>query len=164
MNEQKRKLITWATVLTPIVLIGTCNVYFNTKQETELLKNPQAGDYYVFTEGDKTGNLPFKIKEVTKDSIYFYMPQYAIMSLKQSKIESAVHKQEAKNDFYSDVVIGLDKATISKMTENPKHAIVINEDLSLAFVTAFGTHRTNAVDKALHTFAAAEKEKINMLL
>ncbi len=89
-------------LLTPIVLIATCNYYINTHQESAIIENPEAGDYFVFSGLIGTGDQPFKLKSIANDTMEFYVPKYEFADFQFNRSESKVYELDKKGDLYEE--------------------------------------------------------------
>lgn len=143
MSTPNKKYAKWLFLI-PIVVIATCNIIINTRDENAdkaITKNPQPGDYYVFFRQGGKLNLPFKVKSVDKESIRFYVPRYelGLLTNDHAKFRSYLLDTELKKDLYGDLTINIDRAVLDSMTNEKieKKKYEIAEGLTLAFVDSY---------------------------
>jgi hypothetical protein len=149
--EQRKKILSWIAVLTPIVLIATCNYYINTHQESAIIENPEPGDYFVFKGLISTGDQPFKLKSISNDTMEFYVPKYEFVDFKSNKSESKVYELDKKGDLYeADYTMKFRKSTIDSLRRNSELGVRLSNGGSEVFLkNVFGRNRGNAVESTL---------------
>ena len=143
MEEQKKSKLKYL-LLIPIVVIATCNIILNTKDENEdkaVINNPRPGDYYVFHRNGATYQLAFKVKEVNADKIAFYVPAYELRTIggNREKLGSYIYEMDSKKKLYGTDVIEIPKTILNQMTDktNGNKQFQISEELTLSFVDSY---------------------------
>jgi len=159
--QRKNKRIMWIAILTPIILIATCNVYINTHQENAILENPEPGDYFVFSGLIGKGDQPFKLKAIQGDTMEFLVPSYEFINFKFNKSESKVYELDRKGELYSTgYTIKINKYTIDKLRNNSKLGVRLNNsEVKVYLKNVFGRNRGNAVESALEKVVG--KDSVN---
>ncbi len=159
--HRKKKRITWLLILTPIILIATCNYYINTHQEEAIIENPEPGDYFVFSGLIGSGDQPFKLKAVENDSMEFFIPKYEFVNFQFSRSESKVYDLDSKGELYeTEYTMKISKSTVNSLRKNSELGIRLNNSkVDVRLKNVFGRERGNAVESILEKLVG--KDSIN---
>ena len=157
---QRKKIFSWVAILTPIVLIATCNYYINTHQESAIIENPEAGDYFVFSGLIGTGDQPFKLKSIANDTMEFYVPKYEFADFQFNRSESKVYELDKKGDLYEEgYTMTFPKSTIDSLRKNSELGMRLKNSASDVYLkNVFGRNRGNAVENSLEKVFGKEKK------
>lgn len=158
--EQRKKIFSWIAILTPIILIATCNYYINTHQESAIIENPEPGDYFVFSGLIGTGDQPFKLKAIADDSMEFYVPKFEFANFKFNRSESKVYELDKKGDLYEEeYTMKFAKSTIESLRKNSELGMRLNNSSRDVYLkNVFGRNRGNAVENTLEKVFGEENK------
>lgn len=147
---RKKKRMAWLFILTPVILIATCNYYVNTHQENAILKNPEPVDYFVFSGLIGKGDQPFKLKAIANDTMEFLVPSYEFINFKFNKSESKVYELDRKSELYeTGYTIKLRRSAVDSLRKNSEFGVMLNNSKVKVYLkNVFGRNRGNAVESA----------------
>ena len=157
MNEKLKTYLRYALFALPFLGVATCNHYANTYQQESIIKNPQKDDYFVFQGLISDFDQPFKVKEIRKDSIVFFVPKYEIASFKINKSESKVYELDQQGKLYDSTRVTIAKSTIDSLINNNTLSVRVSQHPNVRLEGVFGKHRENKVDAVLEKLLGDNK-------
>ncbi len=159
-SKSKKKSYKWIFILIPIALIATCNFYLNTHQENAIIRNPEAGDFFVFRGLIGSHDQPFKLKKIANDTMEFFIPKYEMINFKINKSESKIYELDKKNELFDSVfTMKIPKSTVDSLIKNSEFSVRVNEHPAVYLKGVFGRTRENAVDNTLKKLLDKEKNR-----
>jgi hypothetical protein len=137
-NPKPKKSKTWIFIVVPFIIIATCNYIVNTQDEKNVIKNPQPGDFFVFRGLVSERDQAFKVRNVEKDSIEFFVPGYEMWEFKLKESESKIREMDKNNELYkSGITIKLAKLTIDSLVTNSELGSRVSKHPKTFFIAAF---------------------------
>jgi hypothetical protein len=153
-EKSKKKNYKWIIFAIPIALIATCNVYLNTHQENAIIKNPEAGDFFVFRGLIGNYDQPFKLKKIANDTMEFFIPKYEVIDFEINKSESKIYELDKKNELFDSIfTMKIPKTTVDSLIKNSDFSVRVNNHPAVYLKGVFGRTRENAVDNAFKKLA-----------